>query len=126
MSFKGKLFAMSVSVNSQPLVFAKRSTGSEFTDSKLGCLAMLGIIPGSSLRGWLRAGINKLLIANGVRGVHPLMKINISSKNKQLFDQDLRMGYVPRDADGVEEHPVFQLFGTLGRPGNLSVSPVYL
>ncbi|MHA2296899.1 MAG: hypothetical protein ACXAEU_11545 [Candidatus Hodarchaeales archaeon] len=125
MSFNGKFYAMSVSVNSQPLVYAKRSTGSEFTDSKLGSLAMLGTVPGSTIRGWLRAGINKLLIAKGIKGVHPLMKISISSKNKQLFDQDLQMGYIPRDAADVEKHPVFQLFGTLGQPGNLGVSPVY-
>ncbi|MHA2298263.1 MAG: hypothetical protein ACXAEU_04970 [Candidatus Hodarchaeales archaeon] len=125
MLFKGMFYAMSVSVNYQPLVYAKRSAGSEFTNSKLGSLAMLGTIPGSSIRGWLRAGINKLLIASGIKGVHPLMKISISSRNKDLFEKDLKMGYIPRDARDVEQHPVFLMFGTLGQPGNLSVSPVY-
>jgi hypothetical protein len=125
MRFKGMFYALSVVVNSQPHVYAKRAAGSEFSDSKLGNLAMLGSIPGSSIRGWLRAGINKLLIQNGIKGVHPLMEVSISAKNKTLFSKDLHIGYIPRDSTEIKHHPVFHLFGTLGKPGNIAISPVY-
>jgi CRISPR/Cas system CSM-associated protein Csm3 (group 7 of RAMP superfamily) len=124
-SIEAYFYALSLTVNYQPHIYTKRSPGSEFTAPKMGGTAMVGIIPGSTIRGWLRSGINNLLIDHGIMGIHPMSKISISKNNDELFDQDLRAGYFPRDEQGLEKHPVYQLFGDIGRMGNLGVSSVY-
>jgi len=114
MSFKGKFLAMSVCVRSE-----------QFTDAKINSHAMLGVIPSTTIKGWLRAGMNRFLIANGINGLHPLPANTISQNNKKCYQQDLALGYLPRDEPGTEDHVIARLFGTLGQLGNLRVNNIY-
>jgi hypothetical protein len=125
MQYKGKLMALSVCVRAEPLTFISRSRGTEFTDGRLNSHAMLGILPATTIKGWLRAGMNRFLMENGISGMHPLPENTISQNNKQRYQSDLASGYLPRDVVGTDDHVISQLFGTLGRLGNLRVSNVY-
>ncbi len=125
MSFEGKFLAMSVCVRSEPLGFISRARGTEFSDARINSYSMLGVIPSTTIKGWLRSGMNKFLIANGINGLHPLPENTISQNNKKRYQKDLATGYLPRDNEGTEDHIITRLFGSLGKLGNLRVNNVY-
>ncbi len=94
---------------------------------KLSGFTKLGRISGKTLRGWLRHGLEKLLLLNDVSVCHPLPSNTIvNERNKKYYKEDLAVGYHPRgeckDQGGC---PVYNMFGDLDKPSNLIVTPIY-
>lgn len=96
---------------------------------KMTPYAKVGRLGGQSIRGWIRFGLERLLIENGVSPCHPLAENSITgSRNKEYFKEDSSAGYHPRAScasNGNGGCLVFKLFGHLNAPGNLLTSGVF-
>ena len=98
-----------------------------FDQRKLSGFTKLGRFSGKTLRGWLRHGMEKLLLQNGITVCHPLPANTITNtRNKDYYKKDLALGYHGRgecQKDGG--CPIYHIFGDLDYPSNIIVPSIY-
>ncbi|MHA1752626.1 MAG: RAMP superfamily CRISPR-associated protein [Candidatus Helarchaeota archaeon] len=117
-------------VSTRSDIYMKFDSSKGIQDQKsLTNFLKLGHIPATSLRGWIRHGMEKLLLSHGISVCHPLPKNTITSdQNKQNFIADQELGYHPRGEckkGGKEGCLIFHLFGDLNEPGKIIIPPVF-
>jgi hypothetical protein len=120
------LLCESVNTKSNTYVHYGNSQGTNDQRS-ISPYVKLGRINPEAIRGWLRHGMEKLLLGLGISVCHPLADNSIVSKrNKELYPRDLELGYHPRDSCKDDSFCVVaRLFGGLDRPGNLCTPAAY-
>ncbi len=98
-----------------------------FDQKKLSGYTKLGRIPGKTLKGWLRHGMEKLLLKMGISICHPLPANTITNeRNKKYYKEDMAIGYHPRgECEKQGGCPIYNMFGDLDKPSNLIVPSVY-
>jgi len=103
-----------------------RSQGIE-DQKKLSNFVKLGRIPSESIRGWIRHGMEKLLLKLGVSVCHPLPSNTMTSdRNKEVFANDLTLHYHARgECKEKGGCIIYNMFGDLNKPGNLIVPSGY-
>lgn len=116
---------LSPKVCTRPDVFVHFTQSQGPTDVKnQSPFVKLGMIPGTSLKGFLRNLITRFLVRNGVSVCHSMPSNTMtSSANKENYDKDLAMGFHGRGAcKDAGQCVVYQLFGDLGQPANLTIT----
>jgi len=118
--------AESICTRTDILVRFNRSQGIE-DQKKLSAFTKLGRIPAESIRGWLRHGMEKLLLSFGLSTCHPLPSNTMTSdRNKEVFKDDLSIHYHPRgQCKDKGDCLVYAIFGDLAKPSNLIVPSAY-
>ena len=120
--------AESICTRTDILVRYNRSQGIE-DQKKLSAFTKLGRIPAESIRGWVRHGMEKLLLNHGVSPCHSLPSNTMTSdRNKEVFKKDLALGYHPRGSCKDNENGecmVYAIFGDLAKPSNLIIPSAY-
>ncbi|MHA1250161.1 MAG: RAMP superfamily CRISPR-associated protein [Candidatus Helarchaeota archaeon] len=93
----------------------------------LSSFIKLGRVPGSTIRGWVRHAMEKMLLTDGVSVCHPLPENTITaSKNKERFLRDLEMGYHPRGkCKSKGGCLIYNLFGDVHEPSNIIIPSIF-
>jgi len=88
--------------------------------------AKLGFISGTTLRGWLRHALEKLLLGHGVSVCHNIPDDSVTAaRNKEYYKEDHTLGYHSWGSCAAEGGClIFQLFGFRDVPGNLLVPAI--
>lgn len=86
-----------------------------------------GILPSFSLNGWLRHGMERVLINDGVEACHP-SNPDANLKRKEVYERDLGDGYHEKGSC-LKEHDqeclVFELYGGFqSKPGKFMRKPI--
>ena len=103
-----------------------RSQGAE-DQKKISSIVKLGHVPASSIKGWLRSGLEALLLEHGISVCHPMPRNTMTNpRNLELYKKNLTLGYHERGA--CEPHGkciIRKMFGDLGLFGNLEANSIF-
>jgi len=117
-----------VTTHSDVFVRFNKSQGIE-DQRKISNFTKIGRIPASSIRGWIRHGMESLLIGNDISVCHPLSDISVTAeKTKTMYQNDLQKGYHSR-GDCTKKHTdgciIYRLFGDLNNISKIIIPSIY-
>ena len=116
------------SINTRSDMFVRFGPSKGIEDQKtLSNFTKLGRVSGSSIRGYLRHGVEKLLLREKISVCHPLpANVIVNERNKKIYERDLRLGYHARNSCSDRNYCLlFQMFGDIGVPSNVLINSVY-
>ncbi len=88
-----KFMARSVSTGNDMYVRFNKSQGIN-DQLSLSNFVKLGHVPGTSIRGWIRASIEALLLMQGISPCHPVPRNTMTNpRNKELFEKNIEIGF---------------------------------
>ncbi|MHA1269822.1 MAG: RAMP superfamily CRISPR-associated protein [Candidatus Helarchaeota archaeon] len=125
---KLNLYFISESISTSTDIYARFNSSKGIQDQKIiSSFVKLGRLPSSSIRGWIRHAMEKLLLKHGISICHPLPENVMTAKtNQKRLEADLKLGYHPR-ASCIKQGGciLYKIFGDLNVPSTLIIPSIY-